>query len=149
MKNLIVCLVLLFALSCSKAVVPEQKVFENLPSCCKKGDNKCELAFTNGYVFIDISGELYGGGYNQSGVLVYNMIVSDTLVKIAIPNGISPWFEYCRPELVCCNMPTNLLYSKRSRKVKFTCRVPYYPLPLGMVECGGLGVELIRIELVD
>jgi hypothetical protein len=122
MKNLFVCLILLFALSCSKTVVPEQKIFENLPRCCKAGDILCETAFQTTYTFTDITGILVGYGKKDS--VKFDVIYSDTLLKIDIPEEVIRDYIYRRPNVQICNMPNEILYGKKSRKVKFTCIVP-------------------------
>jgi hypothetical protein len=149
MKNLLVCLILLFALSCSKTVVPEQKMFENLPRCCKVGDIVCEAAFQTTYTFTDITGVLVG--YGQKDSIQFNTILSDTLWKIDIPEETIHEYIYLRPYMECCNMPKELRYGNKSHKVKFTCRVPPGKprKPNQLPQYGGLPTELVRIELID
>ncbi len=83
MKNVFVCLVLLFALSCSKAVVPEQIVFDNLPSCCKLNDSACEEAFKDTYIFYNFYGETAGYSGTKD-TLYYDTILADTLYKMGV-----------------------------------------------------------------
>ncbi len=154
MKNLLVCLVLLFALSCSKAVVPEQKVFENLPSCCINSIfSDCEEAFKDTYTFYNLYGETvkYSGTKDTA---YYDFILADTLYKIDIPEDVIYKYILRRHAIVCCNMPKQILFAGRSRKIKFTCRVPTGkglppPPPNALISYAGLVGELIRIELVD
>ena len=152
MKNLIVCLVLLFALSCSKAVVPEQKVFENLPSCCKLSSSACEEEIKESYTFYNLYGETTGCCGTKD-TLYYDFILADTLYKIDIPEDVIYQYILRRHAIVCCNMPKQILFAGRSRKVKFTCRVPlnkgYTPPPNALISYVGLEAELVRIELVD
>ncbi len=150
MKNVFVCLVLLFALSCSKAVVPEQKVFENLPSCCKLPTTDCDVFYKQAYTLNDIVGQLYATSYSGA-VPIYDGIRADTLYKIKIPDAVLPLYKYCIPDLNPCNMPKEIINSMASHKVKFSCRIPYFPLPTPpeRPECLGLTIELLRIELID
>ena len=157
MKNLIVCLVLLFALSCSKDVVPEQKVFENLPSCCVNPvfSSDCEEAFKDIYMFYDLYGQTAGYSGTKD-TMYYDFILADTLYKIDIPEDVIYKYILRRHAIVCCNMPKQILFAGRSRKIKFTFRTPTIkgrdiplPPPDALISYGGLVGELVRIELVD
>ncbi len=156
MKNLFVCLVLLFAMSCSKAVIPEQKVFENLPSCCVNSVfSNCEESFKYTYTFYNLYGQTaeYSGNRDS---LRYYTILADTLYKIDIPEDVIYKYILRRHAIICCNMPKQILFAGRSRKIKFTFRTPTIkgrdiplPPPDALISYAGLVGELVRIELID
>lgn len=142
---------LVICFSCKKQTIepvtePEQKVFENLPSCCKKGDI-CNYPIE----LKNLTGKLYAGFVDNNGKLIYLTIFPD--IRPLVSDSILPLFSVYSDAFNICNMPEKLINSNTAHKVKFDCKFFYWDVkrnPDGTVpQRTGYPTELTRIEILD
>jgi hypothetical protein len=140
---------LLICFSCKKQieepVVIEQKVFENLTSCCKPDTCNAPVTLKN------ITGKLVSYYLDSSGKMTYLTIVPDEYTSIS--DNILPLFSYYGGRYDICNVPEKLVYSTKERKIKFDCKFYYIPFKKNIdgtvPQRGGYPAQLLRIELLD
>jgi hypothetical protein len=128
---------------------PEQKVFENIPSCCGNGEN-CKTPV----VKKNIIGTLKSFTLDLSGEPTYRNITPDE--KPVIADSILPFFKWYGSSFDVCNMPEKLKYSTKERRVRLDCIfyewkwfVPINPAGPVVPQTGGYPTVLTRIELLD
>lgn len=145
---------LVVCFSCKKQttdpVLPEQKVFENLPSslCC----TTCNTPVSR----YNLTGTVVSRNTDNAGKDLYYDIVPDQDQRASIPDSVLPLFKYYGTSFYICNMPDKIVNSNRQRKVRFDCKFFYYRFPAYVDTTGGrfpqssaYMTQLIRIELID
>ena len=139
---------LVICFSCKKQttdpVVPEQKVFENLTSCC----STCNAPVSR----YNLTGKVVSY-FSSSGRAIYLNITPDQDQRSSVPDSVLPLFKYYGGFLSICNMPDKIINSSRERRVKFDCKFFYFPIPTNtngqIPQTDGYVTELMRIELID
>jgi hypothetical protein len=137
----------LLCLSCKhQTAEPEQRLFENLPSCCNPGP--CNTPIT----LKGITGRFVLDRFDPQGNPSVDTIQPDTVFNLATVESILPLYKYYGPNFFICNLPELLKKpkSKVVRRVKFDCKLIYVFYPNNQVpQSDAYPVELTKIELID
>ena len=149
MKNLTFALLtgIVVCLSCGKkGVEPEQKIFENIESCCKKD----EICITP-VVLNNLIGTLVSHTTDNTGKSTYYNIALDKRPIVA--DSILPLFKWFGAVLDVCNLPEKLINSDKQRRVRFDCKLFFVPAPTDPNEriphIGSYPAIVTQIELLD